>query len=283
MVLANGASCEGLLGGLTVLARGDDDVVRFGLRIGAVTIALDAMIDSGIEIAIDPRPVCVGCGTRLVKRPSHGHCYECFTTKASMDLCYVAPARCHFAAGTCREPAWGEAVCQQVHSVYLANSGGLKVGLTRHADGVPRWIEQGATAGVVIAKATSRRHAGLLEERIGAFVNDKSDWRRQVTGRTPDIDLEAERARIRAKVALPEGCIWETHAVHEILYPIVRPLRRVVRIKYPQDGLIRGRLTGIVGSFLLLDHGAFHVGEHRGYHIRFTSVGPIDDLQGELF
>ena len=258
-------------------------MIRYAVELGDARVDLNALLDSGIEIEIDGRAVCIGCATPLIKRPSHGHCYECFSKKASMDLCYVAPTRCHFDQGTCREPEWGERVCMQPHAVYLANSGGLKVGLTRHHDGVPRWLEQGATAGLVVARAGTRHQAGLLEERIGALVNDKSDWRRQLTGGSPPFDLVAEAERIRAAVALPDGCVWETNTAHEIRYPIVRYLRRVVRLRYPDEPVVRGRLTGIVGSFLLLDHGAFHIGEHRGYGARLTAVGAVDDLQGELF
>ncbi len=258
-------------------------MIRYAVDLGDIRVDLNALLDTGIEIEIDGRAICVGCGAPLIKRPSHGHCYECFTKKASMDLCFVAPTRCHFDQGTCREPEWGERVCMQPHAVYLANSGGLKVGITRHHDGVPRWVEQGATAGLVIARASTRHRAGLLEERIGARVNDKSDWRRQVTGGSPPLHLAQEAERIRAVVALPDDCVWEANTAHEIRYPIVRYLRRVVRLRYPDERVVRGRLTGIVGSFLLLDHGAFHIGDHRGFRARLTAVGTIDDLQGELF
>ena len=49
----------------------------------------------------------------------------------AVDLCIVKPQLCHYHKGICREPQWGEQNCMQPHIVYLANSSGVKVGITK--------------------------------------------------------------------------------------------------------------------------------------------------------
>lgn len=173
------------------------------------------------------------------------------------------------------------------HTVYLADSGGLKVGLTRHADGIPRWVEQGARAGIVIARAPTRRVAGELEAAIAEVVPDKSDWRRQVLGHRVVESLADEARRVGRLVGEDAagglGATWEVGEPVTLRYPIERPLRRPVRLKLRQDSPIEGRLIGIVGSFVLFDYGAWNVAEDIGTHITIDDVANVADKQGELF
>ena len=173
------------------------------------------------------------------------------------------------------------------HVVYLADSGGLKVGLTRHADGIPRWMEQGARAGVVVGRAPTRRSAGELEAAIARSVPDKSDWRRQVLGHAVIESLADEARRVGNLVgdeaARERGATWDIGEPVALRYPMQRPLRRPVRLKLRQDSPITGRLIGIVGSFLLFDYGAWNVAEDIGCHVVIEDVDDVADKQGELF
>ena len=69
---------------------------------------------------------------------------------AACDICILKPELCHYKNGTCREPAWGEEHCLKPHYIYLANSSGLKVGITRKVNVPYRWIDQGATEALPI-------------------------------------------------------------------------------------------------------------------------------------
>ena len=88
----------------------------------------------------------------------------------------MSPERCHFHHGTCRDPAWGEKYCFTDHFVYLANSSGVKVGITRGTQLPTRWIDQGATQGLPIFRVQTRYQAGLIEDCIREFVADKTSW-----------------------------------------------------------------------------------------------------------
>jgi len=105
--------------------------VSYRLPIGDVELPLNACLGKTMCIAYTGAITCIACGQRTKKSFHQGYCFRCFRTLARCDLCMVKPERCHFAHGTCREPAWGLATCMQPHYVYLANSSGLKVGMTR--------------------------------------------------------------------------------------------------------------------------------------------------------
>ena len=63
------------------------------------------------------------------------------------------------------------------HYVYLANSSGLKVGITRHTQLPTRWIDQGASQALPIFKVRTRLQSGLVETALAEFISDKTNWR----------------------------------------------------------------------------------------------------------
>lgn len=107
------------------------ETVAYALPVGDCDVPLNALLGRRITLQYLGQIHCVHCGRRTNKSFSQGYCYPCFQKLAACDSCIVSPEKCHYAAGTCREPAWGEQHCLQPHVVYLANSSGLKVGITR--------------------------------------------------------------------------------------------------------------------------------------------------------
>lgn len=64
-----------------------------------------------IEIEWTGKIFCVSCGTKTSKSFSQGHCFKCFKTKASCDMCIMKPETCHYHLGTCREDSFAHEVC----------------------------------------------------------------------------------------------------------------------------------------------------------------------------
>ncbi|NBP93900.1 MAG: DUF2797 domain-containing protein [Gammaproteobacteria bacterium] len=139
---------------------------------------------------------CIACGRNTNKSFNQGHCYPCFKRLASCDQCILKPELCHFHEGTCREPEWGKAQCFGPHVVYLANSSGLKVGITRASQIPTRWIDQGASQALPIFEVADRRTAGLIEAQMRSFVSDRTDWRKMLKGAPPPLCLKTERNRL---------------------------------------------------------------------------------------
>ena len=98
---------------------------------GGDLVPLNPLIGEGLRIDYSGEIRCIHCDRKTSKSFNQGYCYPCFTRLAQCDSCIVSPEKCHYHAGTCREPEWGESFCMQPHLVYLAKSTGPKVGITR--------------------------------------------------------------------------------------------------------------------------------------------------------
>ena len=118
---------------------------------------------------------------------------------AQCDICIVRPEKCHYHEGTCREPDWADDHCMQPHIVYLANSSGVKVGITRHTQIPTRWIDQGASQALQIFRVPHRYLSGLVEVALKEHVSDRTDWRRMLKGSPKPVDLEQRRDELFAE------------------------------------------------------------------------------------
>lgn len=243
-----------------------------------VSLPLNSLLGNGLRIEFNGRITCSFCGVPTRRSYGEGHCYGCFRSLARCDLCVMSPVRCHYAAGTCREPAWGEAFCMQPHLVYLASSSGPKVGITRAGGQVGRWLDQGASQGLVVAAAPSRHLAGVLEARLARRVSDRTDWRRLLRGEPAPVDLAALRDRLRPPAdAIPEGVRWlDGESVMTLEYPVLEYPARPARLELTSERVVAGRLLGMKGQYLLLEHGVLNVRRHRAFHVH-VSVYDADD------
>jgi hypothetical protein len=252
-------------------------------------------VGGGLEVEFLDRISCSHCGADTPKSYGGGYCYRCFTTLARCDLCVVSPARCHFAEGTCREPDWGESHCMRPHLVYLANSSGPKVGITTLGGEVTRWLDQGASQGLVVADASTRHLAGVVEATLARLVSDRTDWRALLREDAAPVDLAALRDRLRTRIGpLPDGVSWRDDGrTASMSFPVASYPARLERLTLDDHGRIAGKLVGIKGQYLLFEHGVLNVRRHRGYHVRARrSDGPFEpapapadtnDSQMELF
>lgn len=105
--------------------------VKYTLRAGEQRLALNDYLGEPLQLEWTGGIACSHCGRATRKSFAQGHCYPCFKRLARCDTCIIKPELCHFHAGTCREPDWGQRFCFQPHIIYLANASGLKVGITR--------------------------------------------------------------------------------------------------------------------------------------------------------
>jgi hypothetical protein len=247
----------------------------------------------GLRLEFCGRISCSHCGADTPKSYGGGYCYRCFTTLARCDLCVVSPARCHYAAGTCREPEWGETFCMRPHLVYLANSSGPKVGITGVGGEVTRWLDQGASQGLIVAEAATRHLAGVLEARLTREVSDRTDWRALLRGDAEPVDLPALRDRLVRHIGPSgEGVSWRPDETPvDLSYPVLGYPARLERLTLDDHSRVAGRLLGVKGQYLLFEHGVLNVRRHRGYHVRATVAAPAfpaepaghQDSQMELF
>ena len=248
-----------------------DKEVGYELPIGEQLLPLNQFLGQKLRIEFLGKIFCKNCGRKTSKSFSQGYCFPCFRSLAQCDSCIVKPELCHFDAGTCREPEWGVRNCKIAHTVYLANSSGLKVGVTRTHQQTTRWIDQGAIAAIPIATVKRRKDAGLIEIELKKTLNDKTNWRAMLKGETTDIDLAEERRKVLD--LLPDNVEFkrvsdEFTAIH---YPILQHPTKVTSFNLDKNPIIEATLQGIKGQYLIFDTGVVNIRKYAGYEIQFTA------------
>src|SRR5690625_1150681 len=119
-------------GSLRKMAVAPGEPARYALPLGEESVPLNPFLGQEVRLQFRGAIHCIHCGRKSSKSFNQGYCYPCFRSLARCDTCIVRPELCHYFEGTCREPEWGDAHCMIPHIVYLANSTGTKVGITRH-------------------------------------------------------------------------------------------------------------------------------------------------------
>jgi hypothetical protein len=239
---------------------------HYQLPVGDQKMALNPLVGQRLTLRFTGHIACAGCGRAIKKSFQQGYCFPCTQRLAVCDLCIVKPELCHFAKGTCREPEWGIKHCMQTHYVYLANSSGLKVGITRAVNVPHRWIDQGATQALLVAKTATRRDAGLMEVEFAKQMGDKTNWRKMLQGNPEPLDLMSIRDQLLS--TLPEnleGLINEKP--YQIDYPVLHYPSKIVSLDLEKNAEISGILQGIKAQYLLFDQGVLNVRKLSGYHV----------------
>ena len=246
-------------------------------------IAMNALIGQQLRLSWREAQIhCVHCGRRCKKSFNQGYCYPCFQRLAQCDLCIVKPERCHFAQGSCREPDWGQAHCNIPHHVYCANSSGLKVGITRHSQIPTRWIDQGASQALPMARVATRHQSGLVEAALKAHAADKTDWRKMLKGDPAPMDLAAERRRLiaaidesltglRAQFGAAAITITTDNHITDIRYPVSAYPKTVKSLDLAKTPVIEATLTGIKGQYLIFDTGVINLRKYGGYRLTLAA------------
>lgn len=241
-------------------------------------IALNPLVGKALKLIFKKQINCTHCGNAVKKAYAGGYCYHCSLKLAECDMCILKPELCHYAKGTCREPAWGEANCMIPHYIYLANSSGLKVGITRSTQIPTRWIDQGAVAGLPIMKVSTRYQSGVFEKMFAKEIADKTDWRKMLKGQIDEIDLESRRDELfhlfGDDIDAMEGSfgagqveILENEDITHIDYPVLTYPEKVTSLSFDKAEIVGGTLLGIKGQYLIFDSGVINIRSHTGYKI----------------
>lgn len=258
-----------------------DGRAQYQLSLADQTVAMHDLIGKPLQFDYAGAIFCQNCQRKTNKSYSGGFCFPCSQKLAQCDLCFMKPETCHFEQGTCREPDWGLAVCMQDHIVYLANSSGVKVGITRIGQVPTRWLDQGATQALPIFRVKSRYQSGLVEVMFKQHVADRTDWRKMLKGDAEPVDLAAQRDRLMAECAddivalqkqFDDGAIQPLPAEQpiNIEYPVVQYPAKIKALNFDKTPQIEGVLQGIKGQYLLLDCGVLNIRKFAGYQVSLS-------------
>lgn len=255
------------------------DPVAYSIAVGDTRIPLNDLIGRPLRLDFAGVIRCIHCDRKTNKSFNQGFCYPCFRKLAACDSCIMSPEKCHYHLGTCREPEWGETHCMVEHVVYLANSSGLKVGITRASQVPTRWIDQGAVDAIPMVRVSTRYIAGLVEVACKSHVADRTNWRAMLKGDVPELNLAEERQRMIGLIADDLEALRQTHgqeAIREVdeqglglSYPVQVWPEKIKTHNLDKTPEVEGVLEGVKGQYLILDTGVINIRKFTGYEVRF--------------
>jgi hypothetical protein len=250
-----------------------ENPVKYNLPVGTDVIFLNEWIGHSVKLEFTGRINCIACGKQTRTSFGQGFCYNCLQTAPEASESVMRPelSKAHF--GIARDIEWAKQHDLIDHFVYLAASSDLKVGVTRNHQVPVRWIDQGASSAIIIAKTPNRHIAGIIEVWLKKYYSDKTNWREMLQNQLADVDLPAEKSK--AIDLLPAELQKYAYAGSEIFsfhYPVVEYPRKLTSLSFDKTPVIHEVLTGIKGQYLLFENGmVLNIRKHNGYFIRIES------------
>lgn len=256
----------------------DAPFVQYAFRLGDSEIAVNPLIGQSLRLEYLGAIHCSHCGRKTKTSYSQGYCYPCMQKLAQCDVCIMSPEKCHHHEGTCREPSWGEQFCMTDHIVYLANSSGVKVGITRATQLPTRWLDQGASQALPILRVATRQQSGFVEDLLRTHVADRTNWRALLKGEAQPVDLAAIRDDLLDKCAEGLAGLQERFGLQaiqvlrdveplEFRYPVEAYPTKIVSFNLDKNPVAEGTLLGIKGQYLIFDTGVINIRKYTAYQL----------------
>jgi hypothetical protein len=239
-----------------------------------IPIVLNTYIGKEIELVFNSIIYCVSCGDIMKKSFNQGFCYDCFRKAPEASDCVIRPELCKGHLGQGRDVEWEEKNHNQPHTVYLALTDCVKVGVTRSSQVPTRWIDQGAYQAIRFAETPNRYTAGVMEVTLKSFFIDKTNWRKMLRNENDlSIDLVEEKWAIEEQ--LPNDMrelLCEDDTITTIHYPVLSYPSKIESLSFDKTPVIKGKLMGIKGQYLLFDNDrVINIRKHSGYEIELIA------------
>lgn len=240
--------------------------IQYFLNLSHDLIVMNQLVDHKIKIKHIGYE-CVNCGSDE-KIYRMGFCKKCFFESPYASETIIRPelSTAHLGIEE-RNLEIERSIQLQPHIVYLAYTGDVKVGVTRESQIPTRWIDQGATFALPIAKTENRYEAGMIEVALKEHVADKTNWKKMLEDDYED-DLDLAQFREKIKNDFPvdfQNFYRDNNEVVRLDYPYVAP-EKVTSFTLDKNPNFEGVLKGIKGQYLAFEGGHFlNVRGHEGY------------------
>ena len=241
------------------------DFVEYTLTLNSTSQLMNDLIGKHIRFDWKGKVICM-CGKVMKTFYRSGFCYKCYWQAPEASPSIFKPELCTAHLGIEeRNLKWEKEFQISPHYVYLANSSGIKVGITRKTQKLTRWMDQGASQAIILAEVPNRKFSGDIEVSLKNFVSDITNWRKMLS-RDPDpLDLFKIKEELLQYVPnnLKQYIVVDNF-VTEIKYPVNEYPMKIKSLKLDTHLNISGELKGIKGQYLILDKGVFNVRAHEG-------------------
>ncbi len=250
------------------------DPVQYFLQVGEKELPMNELIGKNIQLEFTGQINCIVCGKRTKTSFGQGFCYNCLQTAPEASETVMRPELSKAHLGIARDMDWAREHDLIDHYVYLAVSGELKVGVTRHHQVPTRWIDQGATQAIILACTPNRHISGVIEVYLKNFFSDKTNWRSMLQNKTI-LPVELVQEKEKAFQLLPAELKQYLHSdnkIWEINYPVISFPEKVTSVSFDKDPVISGILNGIKGQYLIFSDGrVLNIRKHNGYFLNISA------------
>lgn len=247
--------------------------VHYMLKTDNDFIKINDFIGKEIGIEFIGEKYCASCGNKFENLYRMGFCKNCFFTSPEAGESIIRPelSRAHLGEED-RDLAFEKGYQLQPHVVYLANSGGLKVGVTRDQQIPTRWIDQGASQAIVLAKTSNRYEAGMIEVDMKNHVADKTVWQKMLKNEDADVDLVEEKKRLAGLMSEEwRQFISDDDQLYNLEFPVLHYPAKVKAINLDKNNEVKAVLQGVRGQYLIFEGGAvLNIRGNTGYRVKIS-------------
>jgi hypothetical protein len=258
-------------GQLSKMTHKADTPIQYFLNFNDQSYSLTPMVGHRVTIRYTGIITCVECGRKIKKTYNDGYCFPCARDLPENDICSVRPEKCQHDKGNEADREFYEKYCNIDHYVYLSQTSGVKVGITRHYNIPSRWIDQGAVKALIIAKVPRRLLSGQIEIALAKNISDKTNWRKMLLGKVEDIDFSTVREKMIRCIPreLSQYALHEEE-VKSFIYPVQSVPLKITSHNLDKEGEFTEKLTGIKGQYLIFENRVINLRKYSGYHIEFV-------------
>jgi hypothetical protein len=239
--------------------------IRYYLNLESDFLEMNQLLDQTVKINFLGTQ-CLSChDSKPIFR--QGFCKNCFFENPSAGDWIMRPelSKAHLGEED-RNLEYEKKVQLQPHSVYLALSSHLKVGVTRKTQIPTRWIDQGAHQAVGILEVPNRYLAGVAEVSLKEHFSDKTNWRKMLQNDYEEILWTT--AINQAIDALPKDLkphIIRDQLVTELQFPVLQYPEKVKSLNLEKENSYSGVLKGIKGQYLIFeDQTVYNIRSNEG-------------------
>lgn len=246
------------------------DTVKYFLQCDDIEIDMNKIIGKNLRIEFKNRINCIHCGANTKTSFHQGYCYSCFSSIPQCDVGVLNPEKDMSHLGISRDMEWAKENSLIDHYVYLAYTGDLKVGVTRHTQIPTRWIDQGAISAIKLAKTPYRHLAGVIETSLKAHMSDKTNWSKMLLSSKTEVDLKL--AKKNAAGLIPDELkkyVSFDNSITELEYPFnPAGFSKFSSISLDKTQEITSKLVGIKGQYLIFENSdVINIRKHNGYFV----------------
>lgn len=245
--------------------------IHYYLNLKDDFLDVNAQLGKKIKIYHDHNE-CLGCGLdKEIFRM--GYCKNCFFTLPEANESIIRPelSTAHLGIEQ-RDLEWERKFELQSHITYLAVSSELKVGVTRASQIPTRWIDQGASSAIVLARTENRYQAGVIEVALKNYVADKTNYQRMLKNEVAEVDLIQQKDLFKIYIPEEESEFYvNDNSIYSFTYPVLKYPQKVKSLNLKKQQEYEGVLCGIKGQYWIFeDDTVWNVRGHEGFYVIFT-------------